>query len=203
MRTGRPPPTSSRPSKGRRWHRLPPTTSRHHRHASVSGEPWTEAGRSHLAAAARVEVVVLDRHALPGREPQSLGPSVARGPNCWAEFAARLPLPQYRDHGDESDPQRHLWDRCERRSRSLDIQNSGHRARGRQPCLLFRNGFRATRTRGGATPPENNAVRSGVAICVRGMPLQFDQWPREPLTCGDTTRLSESNGVCGLFRLRE
>jgi len=35
------------------------------------------------------------------------------------------------------------------------------------------------------------------------MPLQFDQWPREPLTCGDTTRLSESNGVCGLFRLRE
>jgi hypothetical protein len=44
----------------------------------VSGKPWKEAGRSHLAAAARVEVVVLDRHALPGREPQSLGPSVAR-----------------------------------------------------------------------------------------------------------------------------
>jgi hypothetical protein len=46
-------------------------------------------------------------------------------------------------------------------------------------------------------------VRSGVAICVRGMPLGFDLWPREPLTCGDTTRLGESDGVCGLFQLRE
>ena len=55
----------------------------------------------------------------------------------------------------------------------------------------------------GATPPENNAVRSGVAICVRGMPLRFDLWPHEPLTWGDTTRLGESDGVRGLFRLRE
>jgi hypothetical protein len=32
---------------------------------------------------------------------------------------------------------------------------------------------------------------------------RFDLWPREPLTCGDTSRLGESDGVRGLFRLRE
>ena len=49
---------------------------------------------------------------------------------------------------------------------------------------------------------ENIAVSSRGAICALGLPSRSASYARRPLTCGDTTRLGQGDGVRGPFRLR-